>query len=396
MAYRRCDTCPDHALIDVSDADSGLSFSVRVPWEHRAHWIGWGDRPRANWSDHTGAEQIGVVLGEDETGADVEMEDGRRARLPRGTYKSWRPGSTANTAEMTKVALKAGERWITVRPNGPDTKGVPVLIRPMPDGSHKIVGGAGGKLNHLRLHGVKEPHEYDRTKATEKKKETAQQRKARLDAMTPDARKAALDQEAAQRRHLQTKRDALHESERDFIRQVREKAGGVDEDLRAEDLEKLPAGAADKRRKTHHRHQLRQALRRKDEVLQRFAEDAADTAQAKAARSAMHEDDDTDPEVVDMVDEDLRLAEEEREEAKADRVEGSVPVASPATASAAAAETARAVLSEVDHEALTKQLEELSAKPERSASEEMERRAMEAKRDAALLHQAAELSLIHI
>jgi hypothetical protein len=57
-------------------------------------------------------------------------------------------------------ALAAGERWITVHPNGPGTDGQPVLIRQMPDGAAKVIGGAGGRLNHLRLMGVRSEAEY--------------------------------------------------------------------------------------------------------------------------------------------------------------------------------------------------------------------------------------------
>ena len=45
---------------------------------------------------------------------------------------------------------KAGEHWITVRPPGHE-KGQPILVQDQPDGSMKVVGGAGGALNHLRF-----------------------------------------------------------------------------------------------------------------------------------------------------------------------------------------------------------------------------------------------------
>ena len=57
-------------------------------------------------------------------------------------------------------ALGAGERWITVHPNGPAEKGTPILIKVQPDGSARVLGGAGGKLNHLRLHDVKSEADY--------------------------------------------------------------------------------------------------------------------------------------------------------------------------------------------------------------------------------------------
>ena len=56
---------------------------------------------------------------------------------------------------MKKYALLAkaasippGAHWITVHPNGDAGPGQPVLIQPQPDGSAKVIGGAGGKLNH--------------------------------------------------------------------------------------------------------------------------------------------------------------------------------------------------------------------------------------------------------
>ncbi|WP_198376249.1 hypothetical protein [Neoroseomonas rubea] len=67
-------------------------------------------------------------------------------------------------------ALGPGERWITVHPHGKDQKGVPVLIRPAGDGAYQVVGGAGGKLNFLKLTGVKDAADY---KAEAAKRATA-------------------------------------------------------------------------------------------------------------------------------------------------------------------------------------------------------------------------------
>lgn len=53
-----------------------------------------------------------------------------------------------------------GERWITVHPHGKDEDGYPVLIKENPDGSHTVIGGAGGALTGLRLTGVKSHKEY--------------------------------------------------------------------------------------------------------------------------------------------------------------------------------------------------------------------------------------------
>lgn len=47
-------------------------------------------------------------------------------------------------------------RWITVHPNGPGSKGQPVLVFPAGEGgAMRVIGGAGGKLNMLKLQRVK-------------------------------------------------------------------------------------------------------------------------------------------------------------------------------------------------------------------------------------------------
>src|SRR4051794_30439906 len=84
---------------------------------------------------------------------------------------------------MTKILLllKAqsippGARWITVHPNGPSEKGQPLLIQPNPDGSAHVIGGAGGKMNYLKLRAVRSESEYKR-EAVEKKKAATEVKK---------------------------------------------------------------------------------------------------------------------------------------------------------------------------------------------------------------------------
>jgi superfamily II DNA or RNA helicase len=77
------------------------------------------------------------------------------------------------TGTSLAKALAAGERWITVHPHGQDEKGQPVLIQEQKDGTAKVIGGAGGKLNHLRLTGVRPQGSY-----AEKLKERDDIRKA--------------------------------------------------------------------------------------------------------------------------------------------------------------------------------------------------------------------------
>jgi hypothetical protein len=42
-------------------------------------------------------------------------------------------------------ALAPGERWITVRQNGPGAEGHPLLIKPPGDGLMKVIGGDGAR-----------------------------------------------------------------------------------------------------------------------------------------------------------------------------------------------------------------------------------------------------------
>ncbi len=64
--------------------------------------------------------------------------------------------------------IPAGARWITVHPNGPAEKGQPILIQPAGDGAFKVIGGAGGSLNHLRMTGVKSKEDYGKRPARAK------------------------------------------------------------------------------------------------------------------------------------------------------------------------------------------------------------------------------------
>ena len=84
--------------------------------------------------------------------------------------------TAAQKAEAKKQAEAAGyksgdERWVTVHPWGTEGKGVPVLIQLRKDGSWSVIGGAGGKLNHLRLTGIKSEEEYARARAKRRERE---------------------------------------------------------------------------------------------------------------------------------------------------------------------------------------------------------------------------------
>lgn len=104
-------------------------------------------------------------------------------------------------------ATPPGSRWITIHPHGREEKGQPVLIQPQPDGSAKVIGGAGGKLNHLKLRGVRDPSEYkaeaavrEKLRREEKKRQAKRDKEAGLTeakARAAEAMRAQLGQERA-------------------------------------------------------------------------------------------------------------------------------------------------------------------------------------------------------
>lgn len=121
--------------------------------------------------------------------------------------------------ELTKAqAIPAGARWITVHPN-PGAKGQPVLVQPDPHtpGAMHVIGGAGGKLNYLKLRGVKSVEHY-RQEAAErhslarqaKREQTAKDKVLGIHVAKAAAKKAIQQQKLqAEREFIQTVADAM-------------------------------------------------------------------------------------------------------------------------------------------------------------------------------------------
>lgn len=142
-------------------------------------------------------------------------------------------------------AIPAGARWITVHPNGNGTKGVPVLVQEEKHGSgvFRVVGGAGGKLNYMKIRGVKSEGEY-RQDAAEKAKAKKDARKAQV-----ERDKAAGTHEAKQEARKAIN-DQRRQAERDFIRTVADAMGwDVDAHVNSgvDNVDAALTGAAQKR-----------------------------------------------------------------------------------------------------------------------------------------------------
>lgn len=102
------------------------------------------------------------------------------AQTPTRTVVVWLSHPTPDPRWLLKRqdSIPAGARWITVHPNGKGEKGQRVLIQETSPGSgvHRVIGGAGGSLNYLKMTGVRSEAEYRRT-AADRKKAKAEQRK---------------------------------------------------------------------------------------------------------------------------------------------------------------------------------------------------------------------------
>ncbi|WP_438979530.1 helicase-related protein [Polynucleobacter sp.] len=152
----------------------------------------------------------------------------------------------------SQTPIPAGARWITV--NGGEGGGQAVLIQPMPDGSAKVIGGAGGSLNHLRLRSVKSKDTYKEeaaAKAKDRSEAKKEQTKADKAAGIHNEKQNAL-------KDLKKQKQA---AERGVIESVAKKAGWKQEDMDFPDADyaHLSSAALEKMKSRHHANLLSKA-----------------------------------------------------------------------------------------------------------------------------------------
>jgi hypothetical protein len=154
---------------------------------------------------------------------------------------------------LLKSEIPPDAHWITVHPNGAG-KGQPVLIQPQQDGSAKVIGGAGGSLNHLRLRGVKSRDQYKQEageagadRRAKRKEQIAADKAAGIHGAKQDARAAI----GAQKKDAEAK----------VIAAVAKKAGWSEEELQfpEEDYAHLSEQARAKVKDKFHRNLLARA-----------------------------------------------------------------------------------------------------------------------------------------
>jgi hypothetical protein len=169
-------------------------------------------------------------------------------------------------AATLNKALGAGERWITVHAGGDkESKGTPVLVRETHSGSgvYHVIGGAGGKLNYLKLKNVKSADQY-RQEAAEGRNAKKEQTKRDKELGIYEQKKAVHDQVKAQ----------VTAAEREYIKTVAEAMGWEGAQYDPDTASNLSDAAQKKAYENHHRAWLKKATEAVDLQRQRLLADA--------------------------------------------------------------------------------------------------------------------------
>lgn len=194
---------------------------------------------------------------------------------------------------FVKASIPEGARWITVH-SSPGATGQPVLIQPNPDGSAHVIGGAGGKLNYLKLRHVRKESEY--------KKEAEDRRAAKREEAKAqrEADKAAGILEA-KNKAKEALRNQQRQHEQEFVKTVAQSLGWDAKELEfpEQDYANLSDAAQAKLRKKHHNTILARAMQAVDMQRQRLVADHASRLEAGIGEVPL---DAKDPETISVQD----------------------------------------------------------------------------------------------
>lgn len=182
-------------------------------------------------------------------------------------------------------AIPADARWITVHPNGSGSKGQAVLIQPHPDGSARVIGGAGGSLNYLKLRGVKSHSDYQ----AEAGKKAAEKRAARKEQIAADKAAGIHGAKEQARKDIA---DQRKKAEQSVIQAVAKKAGWEPEELEfpEDDYAHLSEAARNKVRDKFHRDLLKKAKEVIQQSRQMLVLSPAARADAGVGEVPLHSD----------------------------------------------------------------------------------------------------------
>lgn len=153
-------------------------------------------------------------------------------------------------AKADSGAIPPGARWITVHPG--EGKGQPVLVMPQSDGSMRVIGGAGGALNHLKLRGVKQGQDYKDAihQAGQRRRE---ERKARI---ATEKQTGVYEAKQAERGKI---REGIRAQRHAFVQTVAEAMGWDDAKFDEEKHANLSPEAIAKAKKDHEKELFQRA-----------------------------------------------------------------------------------------------------------------------------------------
>jgi len=145
-------------------------------------------------------------------------------------------------AKSEHGAIPNGARWITVHPG--EGKGQPVLVMPQSDGSMRVIGGAGGALNHLKLRGVKQGQGY----ADAVSQDSQSRREARKTQIAAEKETGVYEAKQAERAKI---REGIRAHRHAFVQTVADTMGWDDANFDEEKHASLSPEAIAKAKKDH-------------------------------------------------------------------------------------------------------------------------------------------------
>jgi SNF2 family DNA or RNA helicase len=160
----------------------------------------------------------------------------------------------SDSDELLKAQqLEPGQRWITVHSHG-EGKGTPILVQEAKHGSgvYHVIGGAGGKLNYLKLHGLKPESSY-KEQAAERSKGRREQKKV----LAKRDKELGIDKAKAGAK--ESVKSQEKQADEKFIQTVAKKQGWKDEDLKPNIPENVSDVTRAKLEQRHHADLLKKA-----------------------------------------------------------------------------------------------------------------------------------------
>lgn len=171
--------------------------------------------------------------------------------------------------------IPAGAHWITVHGGGGSGKGTPILVMPHEDGSMRVIGGAGGALNHLKLRSVKTGESYkDSIKQRQQERQEARKKQVEADKAS-GVHEKKLAEQGALKESMKTRRQEFVKTVSDLMGWD-EKSIAFDEEAHAG----LSPEALAKARKDHDKDVFKRAKEAVDVNRKKLAEDHDALAQS--------------------------------------------------------------------------------------------------------------------